>query len=80
MFLGARNLLPQTGPMEFSRQEYRSELPFPTPGNIFLTQGLNTHLLHLLHQYTSFSVCLQVQAGGGGTGGPAEVWMAARTL
>ena len=28
----------------------------------------------------SFSVCLQVQAGGGGTRGPAEVWMAAMTL
>ena len=33
--------------MRFSRQEYWSELPFPSPG-IFLTQGLNLHLLHLL--------------------------------
>ena len=33
--------------MRFSRQGYWSELPFPTPG-IFLTQGLNQQLLHLL--------------------------------
>ena len=31
--------------MEFSRQEYWSELPFPTPG-IFLTQGSNLSLLY----------------------------------
>ena len=39
--------------MEFSRQEYWSGLPFPSPG-IFLTQGLNPGLLHwrqiLYHQ------------------------------
>ena len=33
--------------MGFSRQEYWSGLPFPSPG-IFPTQGLNQHLLHLL--------------------------------
>ena len=32
----------------FSRQEYWSRLPFPSSG-IFLTQGLNSHLLCLLH-------------------------------
>ena len=32
-----------------SRQEYQSSLPFPTL-EIFLTQGLNQCLLHLLHQ------------------------------
>ena len=32
----------------FSRQEYWSGLLFPPPG-IFLTQGLNPHLLHLLY-------------------------------
>ena len=31
--------------VEFSRQEYWSGLPFPTPG-IFLSQGLNLRLLH----------------------------------
>ena len=31
--------------MGFSRQEYWSELPFPSP-EIFLMQGLNSHLLH----------------------------------
>ena len=31
--------------MGFSRQEYWSELPFPTPG-IFLTQGSNPHFLY----------------------------------
>ena len=38
------------GPLsiESSRQEYQSELPFPTQG-IFLTQGSNPHLWHLLH-------------------------------
>ena len=35
-------------PMEFSRQEYRSGLPFPSPG-IFCTQGSNLRLLSLLH-------------------------------
>jgi len=34
--------------MEFSRQEYWSGLPFPSPG-IFLTQGSNLCLLCLLH-------------------------------
>ena len=34
--------------MAFSRQECWHGLPFPTPG-IFLTQGSNLHLLHLLH-------------------------------
>ena len=34
--------------MEFSRQEYWSRLPFPFPW-IFLTQGSNPCLLHLLH-------------------------------
>ena len=32
--------------LEFSRQEYWSGLPCP-PQGIFLTQGLNLHLLHL---------------------------------
>ena len=31
--------------MEFSRQEYWSGLPFPSPGS-FLTQGSNLGLLH----------------------------------
>ena len=31
--------------MEFSRQEYWSRLPFPSPG-VFLTQGSNLGLLH----------------------------------
>ena len=34
--------------MGFSRQEYWSGLPFPSLG-IFPTQGLNLHLLHVLH-------------------------------
>ena len=34
--------------MGFSRQEYWNELPCPPPG-IFLTQGLNSHFLYLLH-------------------------------
>ena len=34
--------------MGFSRQEYWSGLPFPTPGDL-LTWGWNPHLLHLLH-------------------------------
>ena len=40
--------------MGFPRQEYWTGLPFPTPGVVgnfllFPTQGLNPHLLHLLH-------------------------------
>ena len=37
----------------FSRQEYWSGLPFPSPG-IFLTQGLNPCLLYLLHCQEGF--------------------------
>ena len=33
----------------FPRQEYWSRVPFSTPG-IFLMQGSNPHILHLLHQ------------------------------
>ena len=36
------------GSMKFSRQEYWSELPFPSPGN-FPTQGSNPGLLHCRH-------------------------------
>ena len=32
-------------PMGFPRQEYWSELPFPSPGGIFLTQGSNSCLM-----------------------------------
>ena len=32
----------------FSRQEYWSGLPFPSPGDL-LTKGSNLHLLHLIH-------------------------------
>ena len=35
-------------PMGFPRKEYWSRLPFP-PLRIFLTQGPNPRLLHLLH-------------------------------
>ena len=35
--------------MEFSRQEYFSGLSFPSWG-LFPTQGLDPHLLHLLHR------------------------------
>ena len=34
--------------MEFSRQEYWSRLPFPTPGDL-PNPGINPNLLHLLH-------------------------------
>ena len=34
--------------MEFSRQEYWNELPFPTPGDL-PNPGSNTRLLHLPH-------------------------------
>ena len=34
--------------LELSRQEYRSGLPFPAPGDL-PTQESNPHLLHLLH-------------------------------
>ena len=36
-------------PMEFTRQEYWSGLPFPPPGDL-LIQALNPCLLRLLHQ------------------------------
>ena len=36
-------------PMEFSRQEYWSGLPFPSPGGSFLTQESNVHVPHVLH-------------------------------
>ena len=37
----------------FSRQEYWSGLPCPSPGDLPLTQGLNLCLLCLLHWQTS---------------------------
>ena len=37
----------------FSRQEYWSRLPCPLQG-IFLTEGLNLHLLGLLHRQTNY--------------------------
>ena len=41
--------------MGFSRQEYRSGVPFPPPGDL-PDPGWNPHLLHLLHlQADSFS-------------------------
>ena len=49
--------------MEFSRQEYWSGSPFPTPGS-FLTQGFNPRLLHLLHlhvdSFTIASICVNI--------------------
>ena len=49
--------LPGSLTMEFSRQEYWSGLPFPSPGT-FLIQGLKPHLLHLLHwQEDSLPLC-----------------------
>ena len=54
--------------MEFSRQEYWSGLPFPSPG-IFLTQGSNPGLLHcrlmlyrLSHQGSSSTYILLVHS------------------
>ena len=53
-FLG-KNQTPLS--MEFFRQEYWSRLPLPPPG-IFPIQGLNLHLLHLLHwQADSLALC-----------------------
>ena len=40
----------------FSRQEYWNGLPFP-PQGIFLTQGLNPHLLH--RQVDSLSLLIK---------------------
>ena len=43
--------------MEFSRQEYWSRMPFPTPGDL-LTQKSNSGLLHLPHwQADSLPLC-----------------------
>ena len=35
--------------MQFSRQDYWSRLPFPSPGDVPLEKGSNPPLLHLLH-------------------------------
>ena len=43
-------------PMGFPRLEYWSGLPFPSPG-IFLTQGLNLCLYHLLHWQVDSLYC-----------------------
>ena len=66
VFLSCLTVIPKTiisqAPlsMEFSRQEYRSGLPLPSPGDL-LNQGLNLDLLHckqilyhLSHQGRSF--------------------------
>ena len=47
--------------MKFSRQEYWSGLPFPTPGDL-LTQGSNLHLLCLLHWEVDSSPCTTWEA------------------
>ena len=50
--------------MEFSRQEYQSELPFPSKG-IFLTQGLNPGLLHcrqILYSLNHQGSCLTIKS------------------
>ena len=43
----------------FSRQDYWSEFPLPTPG-IFPTQGLNLHLSHHLHWQEDSSVLVLI--------------------
>ena len=50
--------------MGFPRQEYWIGLPFLSPegGGVFLTQGLNPHLLHLLH-WQADSLLLSLQNG-----------------
>ena len=45
--------------MEFSKQEYWSGLPFPTPGDLSHPGGLKLHLLRLLH-WQEDSLPLQV--------------------
>ena len=45
--------------MEFSRQEYWSGLPCPTPGDLPIL-GSNPHLLHLLHWQVD---CLPLHLG-----------------
>ena len=52
---------PGSSVLEFSRQEYWSGLPFSTDPGIFLTQGSNPHLLHLLNwQVDSLTLCLRI--------------------
>ena len=46
--------------MEFSRQEYWSGLPFPSPG-IFLTQGSNLSLLHCSRFFTIWATRVDVE-------------------
>ena len=55
--LSCVRLLVASLPTEFSQQEYRSGLPFPTPGDL-PGPGLNLYLLHLLHrQADSLPLC-----------------------
>ena len=49
LFVTLWTVVPQAPlPMEFSRQDYWSDLPCPPPG-IFPIQGSNWCLLHFLH-------------------------------
>ena len=48
--------------VEFSRQEYWSELPFPAPGDL-PDQGLNLHLLHcwrILYHWATLEAQAQI--------------------
>ena len=52
LFAAALTVLCQAPlPMEFSRQEFWSGVPLPTPRDR-LDPGINPHLLHLLHWQT----------------------------
>ena len=53
--------LPGSLSMEFSRQEYRSGLSFPSPGDL-LTQGSNPHLHWQADSFTAETLALPLRA------------------
>ena len=56
-----RTVVHQAPPsMEFSRQEYWSRLPFPSPG-IFPAQGLSPGLPHCRQMFTVWATCGAIQ-------------------
>ena len=73
VFLSCLTVIPKTiisqAPlsMEFSRQEYRSGLPLPSPGDL-LNQGLNLDLLHckqILYHLSHQESCFCGESPGG---------------
>ena len=60
--------------MGFSRQEYWSGVPFPSPGD-HPNPGMELHLLHLLHWQAGSLPLMPSGKLGGTIGQPVFLWL-----